>query len=127
MARALSLDLRKRVVEAVAKGMSCRQAAVRFGVSASSAIRWAAQVRSGGSLVPIKQGGDRRSHHIEAEAAFILGAVADQPDMTLAELQEKLKERGKSAGLGTLRHFFQRHRLTLKKRLRTPPSRRERT
>jgi transposase len=100
MARALSLDLRKRVVEAVAKGMSCRQAAVRFGVSASSATRWATQVRSGGSLVPIKQGGDRRSHHIEAAAAFILGAVAEQPDMTLAELQEKLNERGKSAGSG---------------------------
>jgi transposase len=29
MARALSLDLRERVVESVTKGMSCRQAAVR--------------------------------------------------------------------------------------------------
>jgi transposase len=68
MARALSLDLRERVVESVIKGMPCRQAAVRFGVSASSAIRWAAQVRSGGALVPMKQGGERRSQHIEAEA-----------------------------------------------------------
>jgi transposase len=127
MARALSLDLRKRVVEAVARGMSCHQAAARFGVSASSAVRWAAQVRSGGSLVPMKQGGDRRSQRIEAEAAFILSAVAEQPDMTLAELQEKLKERGKSAGIGTLWRFFQRRRITLKKRLHTPPSRVERT
>jgi transposase len=38
MARALSLDLRERLVEAIAKGLSCRQAAARFGVSASSAI-----------------------------------------------------------------------------------------
>jgi transposase len=121
MARALSLDLRKRVVDAVAEGMSCRQAAARFGVSASSAIRWAAQARTG-ALAPMKQGGDRRSHRIEAEAAFILGAVADQPDITLAELQEKLRERGKSAGLGTLWRFFQRHRITLKKRLRMPLS-----
>jgi transposase len=109
------LDLRERVIEAVAKGMSCRQAAVRFGVSASSAIRWAAQVRSGGALAPMKQGGDRRSQHIEAEAAFILGAVAEQTDMTLAELQEKLKERGKSVGIGTLWRFFQRHQITFKK------------
>ena len=68
MARALSLDLRERVVEEVAKGTSCRQAAARFGVSASSAIRWAAQVRSGRALAPMKQGGDRRSQHFEAEA-----------------------------------------------------------
>jgi len=127
MARALSLDLRRRVVDAVANGMSCRQAAVRFEVSASSAIRWAAQIRSGGALEPMKQGGDRRSQHIEAEAAFILGAVAEQPDMTLAELQGKLKERGKSAGIGTLWRFFQRHKITLKKRLRTPLSGSERT
>jgi transposase len=127
MARALSLDLRERVVEAVAEGMSCRQAAVRFGVSASSAIRWAAQVRSGGVLVPMKQGGDRRSQRIEAEAAFILSAVAEQPDLTLAELQGRLKERGKSAGIGTLWRFFQRHRITLKKTSPAPPSSRERT
>ena len=57
MARALSLDLRKRVVDAIARGMSCRQAAARFGVSASSAIRWAAQIRSGGALEPKTQGG----------------------------------------------------------------------
>ena len=75
MARALSLDLRKRVVDAVAEGVSCRQAAVRFGVSASSAIRWAAQIRSGGALAPMKQGGDRRSQRIEAEAAFILSLI----------------------------------------------------
>ena len=37
MTLALSVDLRERVVEAVADGASCRQAAARFGVSASSA------------------------------------------------------------------------------------------
>jgi transposase len=122
MARALSLDLRERVVGAIAKGTSCRRAAARFGVSASSAIRWAARVRSGGALAPMKQGGDRRSQRIEAEAAFLLGAVAEQADMTLAELKGKLKERGKSVGIGTLWRFFKRHRITLKKRLRMPPS-----
>jgi transposase len=70
----------------------------------------------------MKQGGDRRSQRIEAEAAFLLGAVAEQADMTLAELKGKLKERGKSVGIGTLWRFFKRHRITLKKRLRMPPS-----
>src|ERR1700747_3537956 len=102
--------------------MSCRQAAARFGVCPSSAIRWAAQIRSGGALEPKTQGGDRRSQRIEAEAAFILGAVAQQPDTTLAELKAKLEERGMSVGIGTLWRFFQRHRITLKKRVRMPLS-----
>ncbi len=40
MAKSLSLDLRRRVVDTIERGLSCRQAAERFGVSASSAIRW---------------------------------------------------------------------------------------
>ncbi len=39
MSKALSVDLRDRVVAAIEGGMSC-QAALRFGVSAASAIRW---------------------------------------------------------------------------------------
>lgn len=40
MTRALSVDLRNRLIGAIEEGASCRQAATRFGVSASSAIRW---------------------------------------------------------------------------------------
>ena len=39
MSKALSVDLRERVVQAVSDGASCRRAATRFGVSASSAMR----------------------------------------------------------------------------------------
>ena len=52
MTRALSVDLRERVVAAVAEGVSCRQAAARFGVSASSAIRWNALARTKGDATP---------------------------------------------------------------------------
>ena len=127
MGRSLSLDLRERVVDAVARGMSCRRAAARFGVSASSAIRWVAQLRSGLALAPKSQGGDRRSRRIETEAAFILSVVAQQPDVTLAELKGKLSERGMNVGIATLWRFFQRHRITLKKRLRMPLSKSART
>ena len=65
MAKALSTDLRRRVVDASTQGMSCRQAAERFGVSASSAIRWQQQVRTTGTIART-QGGDRRSKRIEA-------------------------------------------------------------
>jgi len=127
MARALSCDLRQRVVEAIKHGLSRRQAAERFGVSASSAIRWAALERSTGEVTPKAQGGDRRSERIEVQADFILGELAKAPDITLGELQAKLDERGVSVGIGTLWRFFQRHRITRKKRPRMRPSRSART
>jgi transposase len=40
MAKALSVDVRDRVMAAICEGMLRRQAAVRFGVSAASAVRW---------------------------------------------------------------------------------------
>ena len=47
MARALSDDLRIRVLKASAAGMSARQAANRFGVGISTAIRWIARAVEG--------------------------------------------------------------------------------
>jgi transposase len=128
MGKTLSVDLRQRVVDAVAVGMSRRRAASRFGVSPSSAVRWTAQAAATGTVAPGKRGGDRKSGRIEAHAAFILAAVADQPDITLAELQNRLaKERGERFGIGTLWRFFDRREITFKKRQRTPPSRNVRT
>lgn len=123
MAKALSVDLRVRVVDAIRGGLTRRQAAVRFGVSASSAIRWATQVARLGDVTPKKQGGDRRSKRMEGYAAFILEAVARQPDVTLAELRARLvEEHGARFGIGTLWRFFNRRRITFKKRPRTPLS-----
>ena len=119
MAKALSNDLRQRVIEGIDRGLSCRQAAERFGVSASSAIRW---LKQQGDIAAKKQGGDRKSGRIEAEAAFLLGEVAETPDITLVELQEKLKARGVGVGIGTLWRFFDRRRITFKKRRRMPLS-----
>ena len=120
MAKALSVDLRCRVVGSIAHGLSCRQAADRFGVSASSAIRWYGQFRTSGTVTPRKQGGDRRSGRIEAAADLILGLVAETPDITLAALQAKLEERGVSVAIGTLWRFFKRRWITFKKRRRMP-------
>ena len=86
MSKALSLDLRERVLVAIAGGTSCRAAAARFGVSASSAIRWRARVRVQGDAKPKALGGDRRSGRIEAQAALILRLVTETPDITLVEL-----------------------------------------
>ncbi|WLA39737.1 IS630 family transposase [Bradyrhizobium elkanii] len=116
MARALSVDLRQRVVAAIDGGMSCRQAAERFGVSAASAIRWRGRLKEVGDIVPKRQGGDRKSKRIEAHSQLILDAVTAKPDITLAELRELLKRRGISTGIASLWRFFQRRKITLKKK-----------
>jgi len=94
MSKALSVDLRERVVAAVAAGASCRAAAARFGVSASSAIRWCALARDAGSVVPGPLGGDRRSARIEVHADLLLGLVDRKSDITLAEIQAELARAG---------------------------------
>ena len=123
MARSLSLDLRNRVVAAVVGGLSRRKAAERFGVSAASAVRWCARERETGDARPKLQGGDRHSHRIEAHAAFILAAVARQPDVTLTELRALLAARDVSVAVSTLWRFFRRRRFTFKKRPRMPANR----
>jgi transposase len=124
MSKALSVDLRERVVRAVAAGASCRAAAAaRFGVSASSAIRWCARLRETGSVLPQALGGDRRSGRIEAHAPQILELVAGTPDLTLAELRAVLAGSGVAVGMASLWRFLDRHQITRKKRPRTRPSR----
>src|SRR5215204_7476503 len=60
MGRAYSIDLRERVVAAVAEeGLSRRQAAARFGVSDSTAINWLKRVATTGSVAPGQIGGHK--------------------------------------------------------------------
>ena len=127
MSKALSLDLRVRVLKAVAGGISCRQAADHFGVSAASAIRWHSLERSFGDARPKALGGDRRSGRIEAHATLILALIEETPDMTLQELKAALMDRGVAAGYGTLWRFFKRHGITRKKRQPMRASRTART
>jgi transposase len=122
MGKALSVDLRKRVLGAVESGVSGRQAARRFEVSASSVSRWRGKLAAEGEIAPKRQGGDRRSKRIEAYGQAILDAVAASPDITLAELQELLEHEGLSVGIGTIWRFFDRRKITLKKRPRMPPN-----
>ena len=123
MTRALSVDLRRRVVRAIKEGASCRRAAARFGVSASSAIRWHALAKAG-DPTPRRQGGDRRSARIEAHAPLILGAIARQSDITLADLRTELASHGIAVSVAGLWRFFARRKITLKK---SPGMRRSRT
>src|SRR5216683_1062529 len=89
MAKPLSSDLRLRIIRAVDEGMSCRGAAVRFGVAPSTAIELVSEWRSTGACEARVQGGDRRSARIESHAGEILALVEATPDMTLAEIADQ--------------------------------------
>ena len=115
MSNALSLDLRVRVLEAVADGASHRSAADRFRVSAASVSRWRALERLKGDPRPGRLGGDRRSGRIEAHRDTILGLVEETPDITIQDLRQDLASRGLHFGYGTIQRFLVRHQMTRKK------------
>lgn len=116
MAKSLSADLRARVVAAVDGGLSRRAAAERFGVAAASAVRWVREWRESGAIRAKPQGGDKRSHRIEAYRAIIVMAIERQVDITLVELAGLLRqEHGASFATSTTWRFLDRHGMTFKK------------
>jgi transposase len=127
MAQPLSMDLRTRVLSAVAEGASGRSAGRRFGVSAPSVSRWRALERAQGDAAPKAVGGDRRSRETEAHAATILLAIEATADLTLEELRAELAKDGVFVSYGALWRFLDRHKITRKKSPRTPANRNVRT
>ena len=83
MPKAYSGDLRERVIEAVETGASRREAAERFEVSGSSAVKWLQRWRESKSAAPKPRGGSISP--LEEFATEILALVAEQPDLALVE------------------------------------------
>ena len=123
MSKALSLDLRVRVLAAVHAGASHREAGERFGVSAASVSRWRTREREQGAALPKALGGDRRSQRIEACHEAVVTALGPDRDATIEEIRQTLSAQGLVFGFGTIQRFFVRHAITRKKRRRTPRSR----
>jgi transposase len=104
----LSRDLRLRVIDLVATGISRREASRRFKVSGSSAIRFVKQAAELGHIEPKahKQGQSR----LDPLADDIMDWVEAQPGLTLAEMYARLQaEHGVRAGLSTLHDWLKRH------------------
>jgi transposase len=97
MAHPLSQDLRARIVRAVAEGSSIRQAAARFDVSASTAIKLMQRLRATGSTVPAKIGGYRRPL-LAGHEALLRDLTEAKPGITLVEIKAALAERGIEGG-----------------------------
>ena len=116
MTKPLSIDLRERLISAVEGGMSRRFAAERFGIAASTAIKWVDQWRQTGHVRPRRQGGDYRSHRIEAHAEEILALIKETPDITLFEIAGHLDQaHGLRVAQSTVWRLLDRRGMTFKK------------
>ena len=112
MVKALSMDLRERLVSAVEGGMPRRSAAKLFSVAPSTAIKWVDQKRRTGSVRPQARGGDHRSHQLAAHADEIV-ALARNSDMTLAELADHVQQsHGLTVAPSTIWRLLERHDMT---------------
>ena len=115
------------VIEAIEAGSLRRQAAERFGVGKTSAIRWHACFRDAGEIVPKPAGGDRSPPAIEAYAVTILEVCRAHPLIFLWELRDRLGEQGVRTYTSGLWRFFGHHSITRKMRLFTQMSSSART
>ena len=116
MARAYSLDLRERVVGAVAAGQSSRAVAATFGVSVASVVKWSQRFRSTGSAAAFKVGG-RRPFALAGERSWLLARIAEEPDLTLRAIAAELAERGIRVSYFAVWHFFEHEGISFKKSL----------
>ena len=115
MAKVYSQDLRERLIGAVEAGQSASAAGRVFQVSRSTAIKWAAHWRRTGEVpraIPRK----RYRWLLDAHEAWLLSLVADEPDLTLEEIRDRLSDEltGRTC-VNSLWRFYERHKISYKK------------
>ena len=93
MGKPYSMDLRTRVVAAVDGGLSCREAARRFSLAASTAINWVRRKEETGSVAPGQMGG-HKPRSIRGEHEVWLLERIKRGDYTLRGLVAEFAERG---------------------------------
>jgi transposase len=112
---AYSEDLRKKIVEAVERGMPKSQAARVFGVGISTVKRYVATYREGRSLAPKKRPGSKPK--LDEGARKLLEAnLEEHPEATLPQRCEFLRRvRGVSLSVSTVSRMLRRMGWTRKK------------
>jgi transposase len=126
MARAYSDDLRRKLLEAHDRGEgSLAELAKRFGVSEGWACKIsAARSRTGKTERPAGGKRGRKSRITARVIEYLRSRVKAQPDRTLVELQQDLREsQGLEIGITWLWMGLKQIGLRLKKSHSAPPSR----
>lgn len=121
MVQPIPMELRIKIMEAVDNGMSCHEAAARFGIAPSTVSRWRVRQRESGDFAPMPQGGDMRSHRFDERSEEILALWNARDDITLAQLRVALAEIGLHASVSGLRSFITRRGMARQKGLAVRP------
>jgi len=120
MGRALSIDLRERILRMILDGSSCRAAARHFGVGESTAIRLKRRYLEQGTIEPKRQGALMGQSKLTPFRDYILDIVKAQPDMTLMQISVRIaEEKGIKASVFCVWYFLKREKMSYKKKLCT--------
>lgn len=118
MGKPYSLDLRERVCAYISAGHSRRAAARVFGISAASAVRFAADQRDRGDVAPKPQGRPPgRFGKLAPHMDFLIDIVRAEPDITLRELSSALEDTyGLTVQVSSIHRALERAGFSYKKR-----------
>lgn len=120
MAKPYSMDLRERVVRAVeAEGLSRHEAAARFGVAVSTAIKWVQRFRETGSAAPGRMGGHKPRAIRGAHEVWLRQRIRER-DFTLRGLVGELAARGLKVDYHSVWDFVHAEDLSFKKNRARP-------
>jgi transposase len=114
MPKAYSTDIRGRVIARVESGASRREAAEHFEISASAAVKWVKCFRDTGNCAAKPRGGS--TSRLEEHADWLLGLVAERPDLTLDEVVWAMRKQRIPGSRSAVWRFFDRHKITFKKK-----------
>jgi transposase len=114
---AYSLDLRQRIMDAVASGVETkRDIAELFGVHESFIYKLIRQQRERGHIAPLPHGGGATLKLTEERLTVLHELVVETPDAQLQELQAQLKKKTRVlVSQSTICRGLQKLALTLKK------------
>jgi transposase len=115
MGKPYSDDLRGRVIEAAQDGATIPETAEQLGVSISSVVRFRRLHRETGSVSPAKFGG-YKGYALAAHEGLVRQLVAQQPDITLAELEAVLAKKKVTVGPSSISRFLHHLKLRFKKK-----------
>jgi len=113
MPKPYSNDLRARVIETVEAGASRREAAELYGISPSVVVIWAQRWKETGSVAAKPSGGS--TSPLEEHADFLLGLIAERPDLTLEEIVAAMSKARIAGSRTAVWRFYERHDVSFKK------------
>jgi transposase len=122
MGKPYSDDLRERVVAAIEAGHTREEVAEMYNLALSTVGGYIRRKRETGSVSPDKFGG-YKTFLLEPHTDLVKELVAEQPDVTLAELQARLEKAKVTVSLSGISRFLHHIKLTFKKRVSTQPNR----